>query len=131
MDIVMPIGFFALTQIFTIFAKQTMQLFTTMKQTERIEQMEQMLNQVNNAAHQLAAALDKYEQAQEAVKALEDYYGSDEWKKDFADDEAGRLPKDLKRGVLSEDGAWNALSLCRELNERMKEIIGTTQQPTQ
>lgn len=90
-----------------------------------------MLNQVNNAAHQLEAALDQYEQAQEAVKALEDYYGSDEWKKDFADDEAGRLPKDLKRGVLSEDGAWNALSLCRELNERMKEIIETTQQLTQ
>lgn len=108
-----------------------MQLFTTMKQTERIEQMEQMLNQVNNAAHQLEAALDQYEQAQEAVKALEDYYGSDEWKKDFADDEAGRLPKDLKRGVLSEDGAWNALSLCRELNERMKEIIETTRQLTQ
>lgn len=90
-----------------------------------------MLNQVNNAAHQLEAALDQYEQAQEAVKALEDYYGSDEWKKDFADDEAGRLPKDLKRGVLSEDGAWNALALCRELNERMKEIIETTQQLTQ
>ena len=90
-----------------------------------------MLNQVNNAAHQLEAALDQYEQAQEAVKALKDYYGSDEWKKDFADDEAGRLPKDLKRGVLSEDGAWNALSLCRELNERMKEIIETTQQLTQ
>ena len=28
----------------------------------------------------------------------------------FADDEAGLLPKDLKRGVLSEDGLWNLLT---------------------
>ena len=44
-----------------------------------------------------------------ALRILAEYYGSDEWKQDFADDEAGRLPKDLKRGVLSEDGLWNLL----------------------
>ena len=41
---------------------------------------------------------------QETVQALSDYYGSDAWKRDFAADEAGLLPQDLKRGVLSEDG---------------------------
>ena len=35
---------------------------------------------------------------------------------DLADDEAGRFPKDLKRGVLSEDGIWNLLSDYRDLN---------------
>ena len=40
---------------------------------------------------------------------LEAYYKSPEWKRDFADDEAGRLPKGLKRGVLSEDGIYNLL----------------------
>lgn len=40
---------------------------------------------------------------------LSDYYNSDEWKRDFAADEAGLLPKDLKRGVLSEDGIYNLL----------------------
>ena len=53
---------------------------------------------------------DKQERIQEAIRILSEYYGSDEWKQDFADDEAGRLPKDLKRGVLSEDGIWNVLS---------------------
>ncbi|MBR5722286.1 MAG: DUF4298 domain-containing protein [Oscillospiraceae bacterium] len=43
------------------------------------------------------------------VQALSDYYGSDAWKRDFAADEAGLLPKDLKRGVLSEDGIYNLL----------------------
>lgn len=45
----------------------------------------------------------------EKIKQLEAYYGSPEWKKDFADDEAGLLPKDLRRGVLSEDGIYNLL----------------------
>ena len=54
--------------------------------------------------------LDKYEKMQYAIAALSNYYSNDEWKQDFADDEAGILPKDLKRGVLSEDGIWNVLS---------------------
>ena len=45
----------------------------------------------------------------EHLDRLEAYYVSDEWKRDFADDEAGRLPQSLKRGVLSEDGIYNLL----------------------
>lgn len=58
------------------------------------------------------------ETAQEAVAALSKYYGSRLWRKDLADDEAGRLPADLKRGVLSEDGIWNVLEEWRELQNR-------------
>ena len=43
------------------------------------------------------------------LKALSEYDGSDAWKRDYAADEAGLLPKDLKRGVLSEDGIYNLL----------------------
>ena len=43
------------------------------------------------------------------LKALSEYYSSDTWKRDFAADEAGLLPKDLKRGVLSEDGIYALL----------------------
>ena len=41
---------------------------------------------------------------------LETYYHSNLWKVDFASDENGILPKDLKRGVLSEDGLYNYFS---------------------
>ena len=41
------------------------------------------------------------------LDVLSAYYSSDAWKRDFAADEAGLLPKDLKRGVLSEDGIYN------------------------
>ena len=91
-----------------------------MEQIERIRQMELRLERSAAAVMELSAALDKYEAALEDIKALDAYYGSEEWKQDFSDDEAGRLPADLKRGVLSEDGIWNLLSDAKELNNRIK-----------
>lgn len=91
-----------------------------MKQIERIKQMEERFERASNAIKRLSAALDKYEKAQEDIAALSNYYGSKDWKQDFNDDEAGRLPADLKRGVLSEDGIWNLLEENKELTERFK-----------
>ncbi len=90
------------------------------KQLARIRQMERHLNRVTAAVKRLEVALDKWEDAQEAIAALNEYYGSDLWKQDLADDEAGRLPADLKRGVLSEDGIWNILTDARDLTARLK-----------
>ena len=90
------------------------------KQIARIRLMERHLNRATAAVKRLEAALDKWEDAQEAIAALEEYYGSDLWKQDLADDEAGRLPADLKRGVLSEDGIWNLLTDARDLTTRLK-----------
>ena len=44
-----------------------------------------------------------------ALSTLEAYYTSPAWRTDFEADEAGLLPPDLKRGVLSEDGIYNLL----------------------
>lgn len=94
-----------------------------MEQTERIRQMEQRLESASTAIMELSAALDKYQEAQKAIATLSEYYGSDEWKQDFADDEAGRLPRNLKRGVLAEDGIWNMLADSHELNVRLAETV--------
>ena len=51
------------------------------------------------------------------ISELEAYYTSGEWKQDFAADEAGLLPKGLKRGVLSEDGIYNLLEEYKEVSE--------------
>ena len=42
--------------------------------------------------------------------ALGAYYASNVWKDDFTADEAGLLPRDLPRGVLSEDGIYDVLT---------------------
>ena len=80
-----------------------------MNQLERIQQMEQLLDFVIEARKEQNINQEKSARIQEVIRILAKYYASDEWKQDFADDEAGLLPKDLKRGVLSEDGIWNVL----------------------
>lgn len=89
------------------------------QQILRVCQMEQRLDRVATALKQLDQALQAYADVQEDVKALEAYYSSDEWRGDFESDEAGELPADLKRGVLSEDGLWNLLTEIRSLNARL------------
>ena len=93
-----------------------------MKQRERIEEMEKHFECVSEVVARLSDALDDFAKVQESVKALEAYYGSKEWKKDFRDDEKGLFPTDLKRGVLSEDGIWNLLEDIRALKERMQDL---------
>ena len=76
-----------------------------MNQIERIEYMERLFDFIIEARKEQ----NKSAKIQEAIRILAEYYASDDWKRDFADDEAGNLPKDLKPGVLSEDGIWNIL----------------------
>ena len=49
------------------------------------------------------------------IRKLEQYYTSPEWKEDYEADEAGRLPKNLKRGVLSEDGIYNLIERYHDI----------------
>lgn len=85
--------------------------------------MEERLVRASQVVMRLLAALDEYAEVQGALRDLEAYYGSDEWKQDFADDEQGLLPKDLKRGVLSEDAIWNLQEDNRELKARLQAIV--------
>jgi len=93
-----------------------------MTQKERIREMELRMDKASVAVMQLSAAIDGYAAAEEAIRELSAYYGSQEWKQDLADDEAGRLPQEMKRGVLSEDGIWNLLEDNKELMARIKEM---------
>lgn len=91
-----------------------------MNNIERIEEMERRFDRVLEVFHEMEAALEHYEAAQEDIRVLDAYLGSDDWKVDLAADEAGQLPFGLKRGVLSEDGIWNLLEGWRELELRVK-----------
>jgi hypothetical protein len=97
-----------------------------MEQTGRIKEMEQRMNRASMAVMGLSAALDQFEAAKNDIDTLNTYYGSSEWKEDFDADQQNLLPKDLKRGVLSEDGLWNLLEDYRELKKRLKEQVSTT-----
>lgn len=81
--------------------------------------MEQLFDLAKKAMEEPFMSPDKYEKTQKAIATLSDYYGSKEWKQDYTDDEAGLLPKALKRGVLSEDGLWNLLSDWHDMKKQM------------
>lgn len=89
-------------------------------QIERIREMELRMERVAKTVEELMTALSHFKALNDDLEVLDQYYGSDEWKQDLAADEAGRLPRDLKRGVLSEDGLWNLLSDVREMNKRTR-----------
>ncbi len=91
-------------------------------QFERIEQMERHFNAISSSFRNLSTAFEHFEAQTDALQELKKYYGSKEWKNDFADSEAGLLPKDLYCGVLSEDGVWNLLEDIRELSDRMNKL---------
>ena len=93
-----------------------------MSQIERIEHFEKIFDESTAAVNNLADALEKYEAVQEKYFELMSYYG-EEWRQDYEDDGAGKIPKDLKRGVLSQDGVYNLLEKNRELQLEILKIF--------
>ena len=95
-----------------------------MEQIERITYMEQILDEATEAVSSLSDALEKYSAIQDTMQELIAYYSSEQWRQDFDDDSAGKIPSDLKRGVLSEDAVYNLLADITGLKEKLKELSG-------
>ena len=96
-----------------------------MEQIERIQHYETLLDRITPVLENLEEALDAFEGIQEDVKELAAYYEDDDWREDFEADEAGKLPADLKRGVLSEDGIYDVLSSHYALTIRLLDTVST------
>ena len=96
-----------------------------MEQIERIQYFESLMDKVAPVLGNLEEALDAFDGIQEDVKELAAYYDDDAWREDFEADEAGRLPRDLKRGVLSEDGLYDVLSSHYALTVRLLDTVST------
>jgi hypothetical protein len=89
----------------------------------RIKMMESYLDETDAALRELSKALGRYESIRDKYYALEKYYGSSDWRSDFEADEAGILPDDLKRGVLSEDAVYNLITEHEDLMSRLEKAI--------
>ena len=91
---------------------------------ERITRYETMLNEVTEVLRKAEQAIDEYEAIRPKIIALEQYYTSAAWKRDFSASEKGQLPEDLPCGVLSEDGISDVLDDDLELMKRIRELFG-------
>ena len=94
-----------------------------MEQIERIQYYESLMDKVAPVLGNLEEALDAFDGIQEDVKELAAYYDDDAWREDFEADDAGQLPRDLKRGVLSEDGLYDVLSSHYALTVRLLDTV--------
>ena len=89
----------------------------------RINDMEKAFDRAGLALKVLSDAFEDYRGVAEDFNALADYLSSGQWMEDFERDEAGELPADLKRGVLSEDGLYDLLTEHGELLSELKGFL--------
>ena len=85
----------------------------------RIEEMENAFNKIVGIVKRLQEDLDSFNCAGEEINKLENYLSSGDWLKDFEADEAGLIPEEIKRGVLSEDGLYDLLHEIDSLRSTM------------
>ena len=76
----------------------------------RVEEMERCLDLLQKTADENPAEIRSNAQLQAMLRQLTDYYENGRWMQDYALDEQGLLPADLKRGVLSEDAVYDLLA---------------------
>ena len=93
------------------------------EQIKRIKTYEEKTDRAFALLNRYEEDLEVLEEFRELLKELETYYTGPLWKKDFADDEAGRLPEELKRGVLSEDALADLLDRAKEVREAYLEAL--------
>lgn len=80
-----------------------------MDRIERIKYMEQIVDATLDAIDIFENNSQPLIDMQPKVKELEEYYTGGLWMEDYASDERGEIPRNLKRGVLSEDCVYNLL----------------------
>ena len=76
----------------------------------RIKEMEDRYHEVTRVLGELDMAIEEYNDFKDELATLKDYMESGQWQKDFEADEAGLVPKDLPREILSEDALYDLLS---------------------
>ena len=87
---------------------------------ERITHMEENLDIAKKALEDFEKSLENFLAVQKNIKELSDYYFSRQWMADYDADSRGEIPQNLKRGVLSEDAAYNLICLNDILLSKLK-----------
>lgn len=93
-----------------------------MDKSEHIIEMEKILDEFTLRFEKLNEDLEFFDNHIDDYSKLVDYYYSDQWNKDFEDDNKGLIDPKLKRGVLSEDAIFDLIGDCYYTNIKMLEI---------
>jgi len=96
-----------------------------MDQIQRIEQMERILDQGTIVLAKLEEALRDYAAVQSDLQQLYQYYFGPLWRQDLRDDQADRIPRELKRGVLSQDAVYDLFQNNELALQEMRSLCGS------
>lgn len=96
----------------------------TQTDIQRIKDFEYKYSEITRVLAALDMALDEYAGIKSYIGDLKDYMESGQWKADFEADERGKIPADMERGVLSEDGLYNMLEDVKRIKERAEKVVG-------
>ena len=75
----------------------------------RISKMEEVFDELQLAFSRLNKDFLSDKKLKKKLNHLISYYEKGKWLKDYQLDEQNKLPKNLKRGILSQDGFYNFL----------------------
>ncbi len=92
------------------------------EQIQRIGRLEATCDRGTEALAQLVRAAGEYQQLLPELQELEAYYLSPQWLEDRDADQAGQLPKDLKRGILAEDTIYDLLTDISAMKALLREL---------
>lgn len=87
-----------------------------------IQKLQDLYNQWNRLVPELEKSLELWQQANELLKPLADFYGTPKWR-ELHDNFDEMLDTQGNYSILSEDALWNALSEHNELYEEMQDIL--------
>ena len=90
-----------------------------MDQIKRIEKMEAVMNKVAASVRKCQDALSEFAALEDEIDELNTYYMDGAWREDYEADEAGKIPKNMKRGILSQDTLFDLL----EETDRLQNAI--------
>ena len=91
-----------------------------MDQINRIVYFEAILDRMLDLQQQHPVPETAYRALVPEIRELEAYYAGPLWRQDYEDDERGLLPKSLKRGVLSQDAVFNALTVHEDIMRQLE-----------
>lgn len=86
-----------------------MELSMIREAVDRIRGMEQIFDTLRETLGENPASIRENPALGEMLRSLVQYYEDGQWRKDYELDETGRLPQNLKRGILAQDAVYDFL----------------------
>lgn len=94
-----------------------------MNRIDRIKEMEKIYDKTSKRVKELEKALEAFKKDEKDLYKLSKYYGSKAWLDDYDAYEAGKVPKSVKAGVLSQDLVYDLLVDYHDLVTEMSKLV--------